>query len=203
MVNILVVTPDEKIVSAISLKLAPHADILRMHVASSRQEAMVALQHSAFQLIVSSLKIPGVSDGYRLLAHLVKSGIARKKIVVLVDEKSEKVQSGIAAYGIENLQTMLELDTVVTIVLKNAGVANPTPSSSAQPVHIPSSPAMEEIRNALSVVMGPVGSFIFQKAASQWKNIDNIQDLIETIAGEIGEKEQIGQFYRLLNSTAQ
>lgn len=198
MMNILVVTPDETVARTITSMLTPHGETLQLHVVANRQGAMLALEQSWFQLVVTSLKIPGVSDGYRLVSYLLKNGFDGKNVIVLVDEKSEKAHSGIAAYGIEYIHSVAECDSVITIILKSVGVATaPFPSSAASPQVI-SSVATEQIRSALSVVMGPVGSYIFQKALTQWKSHDKIQEFLDIIADEIGEKEQVGQFYRVL-----
>jgi CheY-like chemotaxis protein len=194
--TILVVTPDAEFISGLTTMLSPHAAILHLHPVNNRKEALAALEKASFQQIVTSLKIPGVSDGYRFLSQIGNKVVEGKNIIVLVDKKTDGVRPGITFFGLEHIYTVDDLAGIVQVILQNSRLATPEVKNLGSS---PETSADEErIRSALSQVMGPVGSLIYQNALKLWTNNDDTGELARIIAAEIGEEEQINQFYQLL-----
>jgi hypothetical protein len=81
-------------------------------------------------------------------------------------------------------------------MLQNSGVTKPAVKHSNNSPEI--SADEERIRSALSQVMGPVSSLIYKNALKLWTNKANTSELASIIAEEIGEEEQINQFYNQL-----
>jgi CheY-like chemotaxis protein len=194
--TILVVKPEAEFISRLTAMLSPYAATLSLHIVNSRKEALAALEKGSFQQVVTSLKIPGVSDGYRFLSQIVNKIIEGKKIIALVDQKTDRVRSGIASFGLEHIYTADDLEGIVQVILQNSGLASPVVKHLESPLEI--SAEEGQIRSALSQVMGPVGSLIYQNALKLWKNQEDSKELVRIIATEIGEEEQINQFYKLL-----
>jgi CheY-like chemotaxis protein len=194
--TILVVKPEAEFISRLTAMLSPYAATLSLHIVNSRKEALAALEKASFQQVVTSLKIPGVSDGYRFLSQIVNKIIEGKKIIALVDQKTDGVRSGIASFGLEHIYTADDLEGIVQIILQNSGLASPVVKHLESPLEISADEG--QIRSALSQVMGPVGSLIYQNALKLWKNQEDSKELVRIIATEIGEEEQINQFYKLL-----
>ncbi|MDK9707408.1 MAG: hypothetical protein OEL83_10195 [Desulforhopalus sp.] len=201
--NVLVVTPEEAFASQLAAKLAPHAATVKLHVVASRKEAIAVLELSTFQKIITALKIPGVADGYRFLQHLATKITDKKNIIALVDQKSETVQSGIAAFGIDQSCAKNDLDTIVRMLISRTGLNATTAPPHEKSIPLPTAGSTDEIRAVLNQVMGPVGMFIFQQAVNIWKNRDNHQELLDIIAKEIGVEEQVRQFHLLLAHSRQ
>ena len=195
--SILVVKPEVEFSSRLTALLSPHAATLSVHLVKNRKEALDALGKASFQQIVTSLRIPGVSDGYRFLGQIVNKTIESKKIIAVVDHKTDGVQAGIAAIGLEHIYAADDFEGIVRVILRNAGLVS-APAKRA--VSVPETPAVTvaEVSSALSRVMGPVGSLIFKNAQKQWKNTLDNNELIQIIVAEIDEAEQIKQFYNLL-----
>ncbi len=197
--TILVVKPEPAFFSKLTTMLSPYIATLSLHVVNNRTEALEALQTSLFQQIVTPLKIPGVNDGYRFLSQIVNKVIEAKNIVALVDQKTNRVQAGIASMGLQHIYAVDDCEGIVQVILQNAGLASPAVKEPNASTNLPETTAETgQIRKALNQVMGPVGAFIYQNALILWKNQDDSAELIRIIAAEIGEKDQIGQFYAQL-----
>ncbi len=82
---------------------------------------------------------------------------------------------------------------IVKTILQNAGLVALAVKQSSSFSETAVDP--DQIRSALIRVMGPVGSLIYQNALKLWTSQDDSAELVKIIAAEIGEEEQINQFY--------
>ncbi len=193
---LVVIKPEAEFISRLTTMLSPYSATLSLHFVNNRKEALATLEMTSFQQVVTSLKIPGVSDGYRFLSQIVNKKIDGKKIIALVDQKTDGVRSDIASFGLEHIYAADDLAAIVPVILQNLGLTSPVVKHLESPLEI--SAEEGQIRSALSQVMGPVGSLIYQSALKLCKNQDDSTELMKIIAAEIGEEEQINQFYQLL-----
>ncbi|MFH0785707.1 MAG: hypothetical protein V2B20_27685 [Pseudomonadota bacterium] len=194
--TILVVKSEGKFTSRLTTMLSPHAATLKVHIVNSRREALAVLEKTSFEQIITSLKIPGVNDGYRFLSQIVNKVIVSNKIIALVDQNIDGVRAGIAAIGLQHIYATDDLEGIVKVILQNAGLASPTVRQVDK--LSATGPKSDQIRSALSQVMGPVGSLIYRNALNLWTDQNNPAELVRLIATEIGEDEQIAQFNKLL-----
>jgi len=194
--TVLVVNPASAFLGQLSERLAVLHTQIGFKVAANRLEAMEDLGKSSYQFLITSLKIPRLSDGYRFLAQVAGKMIDADKMLVLVDEKTGGVTTSLTGIGLQHIATPKEYDEIAHIVVHRLGLAVPV----GKPVTATTltSEETEWIRKALNQVMGPVGSRIFEKALSLWGNTGAPEELIAIIAGEIGEEELIDQFQALL-----
>ena len=195
--SILVVKPEAEFTSRLTALLSPHAATLSVHLVKNRKEALAALEKASFQQIVTSLRIPGVSDGYRFLAQVVNKAVESKKIIALVDHKTDGVRAGIAAIGLEHIYAADDFEGIIKVILENAGLVS-APVKRAATLSETGAVTVTEVRSALSRVMGPVGALIFENAQRLWTNTHDINELVKIIVAEIDEEEQVKQFYNLL-----
>ncbi len=194
--TILVVKPEGEFTSRLTTMLSPHAATLNVRMVNNRKEALVALEKTSFGQIITSLRIPGVNDGYRFLSQIVNKVIESNKIVALVDQNTDGVRAGIVALGLQHIYAAGDLEGIVKVILQNASAAPPTVKK-ADNLSVTGAD-VDQIRRALSQVMGPVGSLIYQNALKLCTDKNNSAELVRLIAAEIGEDEQIAQFNKLL-----
>ena len=195
--SILVVNPETAHTSRLTALLLPYAATLSLQSVKNRKEALAALEKASFQQIITSLRIPGVSDGYRFLAQIANKALESKKIVALVDHKTDGVRAGIAAFGLEHIYVADDFEGIVKVILQNAELVS-SPVKQVDSFSETTAVAAVEIRSALSRVMGPVGSLIYENALKLWVNKNDTSELVNIIATEIGEDEQINQFFNQL-----
>lgn len=194
--TILVVKPEGEFTSRLTTMLSPHAAILKVRMVNNRKEALTALEKASFEQIITSLRIPGVNDGYRFLSQIVNKAIESSKIIALVEQNTDGVRAGIAAIGLQHIYGSGDLEGIVKVILQNASRVSPTVK---QDDTLSASGAdIDQIRCALSQVMGPVGSLIYRNALKLWTDQNNAAALVKLIAAEIGEAELIAQFNKLL-----
>ena len=122
MTTILVVNPDAGFLLRLTAMLSPHAGELSLKIVSNRQEAQGAVQTSSFQQLITSLKIPGVHDGYRFLSQVANKVIAGKNITVLVDQDTDKVRADMAFFGLENIHVPGDIEAIFQAVRQTAGL---------------------------------------------------------------------------------
>lgn len=88
---------------------------IRVCVAASGPEALNAIQHEGFDVVVTDLKMPGM-DGLSLLGHLQEAAPALPVVLLTghagEDEAAEAVQRGAMAY----LHKPCDLDTLLETV---------------------------------------------------------------------------------------
>jgi hypothetical protein len=60
--------------------------------------------------------------------------------------------------------------------------------------------SIDNIKTALSLVMGPVGNMIFNDIASRVGDSGDLQQLVSLIANEIGEEKKISLFQQHLRT---
>jgi len=118
--NILVVAPLGELVTKLSGMFPPQGAV-GVRVVENRKEALSALQVATFHLLVTSLRIPGLSDGYRLLAQIVGKVMPGDNIVVIVDRVTEKIRTDMAFLGLPHLRGGDDIDGIVGTVLDKLG----------------------------------------------------------------------------------
>ena len=197
--RILVVKAEQDFVASLANLLSGYGDGFAVSIAVDRKEALNELQSGVFDRIVTSLKIPRISDGYLFLSHIVKT-LTEQKIIVVVDEKSEEVERSLHNLGIKQLFSVGNVKGVLQAVLEDAGMARQaTPTAMAGTAKV-GDLSVERIQTALNKVMGPVGNMIFTDIASQVGDNKDLQRIVTLIAKEIGEEKKIALFHQHLRA---
>lgn len=191
---VLIVSSDPELIARLTTGLKPYASLLSIHTATSRRQALALLEGVEFQYVVSSLEIPRMSDGYLFLSQINKKILA-DKIVVLTKEDKGIAGKDLHFLGIRNIYPESDNQRILENLLQ---MLRPVPAPGKKEVSAQPTEDTRIIRSSLSHVMGPVSSLIFDRAVAQLANKTDMKELEKLIAAEIGDKEQILQFYGLM-----
>lgn len=192
-ITVLVVHPQPTFLPQLRKKLAIYQTEIDFTIVDSRLTALTAMQRSPYQFLITSLKIPRLSDGYRFLSQVAGKEIDTHKILAIVDEKTSGVNASLTSLGIHHLAAVTDIDEMVGTMAPNLGSPlATTPRAADRPSDI--SPSTEKMQRALNQVMGPAGSIIFRKVLPRWNHTESLEDLAKIIAREIGEGELSDQF---------
>lgn len=142
--------------------------------------------------LAMTLTIPRITDGYILLAKVADKIFPSKKIFVFTKEITSKVICSVKMHKVDNIYKITEIRSFFEKISSNENITREIGIYNDD---------IKIITEALNQVMGPVGHFIFEKCYSPEENIYQKNSLIEKIAKEIGNKEQIEDFYKLLRTT--
>ena len=121
--NILVVGAARQFCSGLGELLASHGEGVLLHSVDNRREALPVLEERRFTQLITALRIPGVSDGYRLLSQVAGKVLDGRKIITLVDCNNDKVRGDIGRFGVENVYTQADLEAIKSLILGHAGMA--------------------------------------------------------------------------------
>jgi len=199
--TILVVKPDNNLFQQLKQKLRPHQEEFTVHSSDSRIDALEKMEEIDFDLVVSCLEIPRISDGYRFLSTIVGKKIAADKIIVVKKQKGNAADPNITFLGIKNLCTIDDIDGILGIILQDRSVSPSAEKKVEMAIPLPlgkSATDIESLRHALNNVMGPVGPMIFNNAQHSCKNSSDPEELKEKIIAEIDNEEQIRELLNTL-----
>ncbi|PIE43909.1 MAG: hypothetical protein CSA50_02835 [Gammaproteobacteria bacterium] len=155
----------------------------------------IPLGYSPIEFLFTTLAIPRVADGYLLIAKAAKKLLPSKNIFVFVNELTDQVLYSVRLQGVERIHQITEFDSILRQI---GGTSVRAPVSEERP--IVGGNDVQKIQAVLNEVMGPVGSFIFDKCFDSEKHLDDTSSLIDSIIREIGDNEQVRQFQELLRS---
>jgi hypothetical protein len=195
-ITVLIINPEPVFFLELTGKLAAYKTKVDFNAVNNRMEALAAMEKSSFQFIITSLKIPRLSDGYRFLSQITGKLMDAEKILALVDKKTSGVTASLTSLGLHHISEVDDVDHVVRIVGPSLGLVVPAIKTPVE--QKATSVETQQIRKALNQVMGPVGTKIYSKVVPLWGDTNNSAELIKIIAEEIGEEELIDQFYALL-----
>lgn len=190
--RILVVKAEQEFVATLKSLIIGYKNDFDISFVAGRKEAMTELNAGVFDRIVTPLNIPRISDGYLFLTHIVKT-LTSKKVIVLVDGKSNEVERSINTLGIKHLFSASNVKGVFQALLEDAGLKTVQNAGESEPFDV-GRLTVDMIKTSLNLVMGPVGNMIFIEAATKVANPNDIKSLINTIVNEIGDKKKIALF---------
>lgn len=196
--KILVVKAEKEFATTLNALIAGYGNKFKMSYVAGRKEAMSELQTNAFDWIITALKIPRISDGYLFLSHVVKT-LIHKKVIVVVEEKNDEVLRSINILGVKQLFPATNVGAVLQTILEDSGISDVSKESDIKDIGV-SRLSSEKIKTALNKVMGPVGTLIFNDAAEEMDNSDDLNRLVHLIIREIGEEKKISLFRNHLNA---
>ncbi len=174
---------------------------IELLTANDRLEALDLLDcNETIDWLAMSLAIPRISDGYLLLAKIANKQFPfpNEKIAVFVNECTDKVASSIEMHGVENIYAITELKNFFDTIGGSDSDEKEGGNNVKETESTASVDDVEKIQTALNQVMGPVGRFIFEKWCTSLEDLCQPAELVENIVKEIGNKEQIEQFYKAL-----
>lgn len=127
--HILVVGVARRFCSDLSDLLTPSIDGLLLESVENRRQALVALETRRFSQLITGLKIPGVSDGYRLLSQIAGKTLDGDRIIALVDHHNDQVRADISRFGAAHVYTAEDLEIIQRIILGHVGLAREVPAA--------------------------------------------------------------------------
>jgi CheY-like chemotaxis protein len=196
--RILVVKAEHDFVTTLASQLGGYGESFAVSSVVGRKEAINELKNGVFDRIVTALKIPRISDGYLFLSHIGKT-LAYQKVIVVVDDKSDEVERSLHNLGIKQMFSAANVKGVLQSLLEDAGLGQ-RQSMVAARVGEGGDLSIDNIKTALSLVMGPVGNMIFNDIASRVGDSGDLQQLVSLIANEIGEEKKISLFQQHLRT---
>jgi DNA-binding NtrC family response regulator len=110
--RVLVVTSEIDLASRLNKLLSDHKSSFEFTLVENRKEATAVLSQESFELVITSLKIPRITDGYLFLTRLVDTEINSKKVIVVVDEKTDSVITSIKSRGVAHIYLVNDLKSV-------------------------------------------------------------------------------------------
>ncbi|PID43061.1 MAG: hypothetical protein CSB48_07110 [Proteobacteria bacterium] len=163
--------------------------------ATNRLNAMDILKGGAsVDYLLMTFAIPRLSDGYLLFAKVAEKLIPTKNIFVFVNELTAQISYSARMHGVERLYEIGEFDRI----LKELSDTTAPEKLVNEPASYTNDP--EKIQAALNEVMGPIGSFIFEQCSGAGKHTDDTSLLIANIAKELGSRDLVEQFQKLLRT---
>ncbi|MCP4338121.1 MAG: hypothetical protein GY799_04375 [Desulfobulbaceae bacterium] len=191
--RVLIVTSEIHLTSKLEKLLSDHKSSFDFTLVENRKEAAAVLKQESFEQVVTALKIPRITDGYLLLAQLVDKHFDSKKIIVLVDEKTDNVVTSIKSRGVEHIYPANDLKSVVTSLIEAAGKTS-SRNGHVQQTITETNYDLEKVKTVLNYVMGPVGNMIYTDVVGRWQDHNNLGELFNLIKTEINDQEKIEQF---------
>ncbi len=153
---------------------------------------ILAERSGDIRYMVMSLMLPRVADGYMLLSEVSGKFIAGRKIAVLAQKVTEQVEHSVRLHGVEHLYSTYDLDKVLLKLHR----------SLFEPLHNLNVDS-KQIKAALTEVVGPIGSFIYDECCETGYGMSNASLLIENIMERLDDKERAAKFYALLTAASE
>lgn len=198
--NLLVVEQKAHFVSQLKYALAEKSKGFTCMSVIDRKQAMIKLQQFQFDKIITSIKIPRVSDGYLFLGHLLKS-FRKKDIIVLTSSSNEEISRSITTLGVDHIYQLDDIQGIISLLHpgleQKANIAQTASHAQLQTADTENLRA-EKIQSALQLAMGPVGNMIYEDATMLQKDPDDMRELLQIITAEIAEQDTIQVFLEKL-----
>jgi DNA-binding NtrC family response regulator len=194
--RVLVVTSEIDLASRLNKLLSDHKSSFEFTLVENRKEATAVLSQESFELVITSLKIPRITDGYLFLTQLVDTDINSKKVIV-VDEKTDSVITSIKSRGVAHIYLANDLKIVKKALIEETGKTSS--NDEVQETITDATFDLEKIKTVLNNVMGPVGKMIFTDVVGRWQDHDDLSELLQLIKTEINDQEKIDLFQEHLH----
>ncbi|GEM_PF-5698237 len=196
--KVLIVTSDTHFITQLNKVLTPFETKIELTFINTRIEALEILKTATFDFIITAIKIPRVTDGYRFLSQIVDKTIKANKILILVDNNPDEVRKSVKTLGITLIFSILNIEEISKAIIRSSGISSSQDNKEALGLEKVTHDH-EKIIIALNLVMGPVGRIIYKKAINAIQEQSNTDELIQSIAFEINDEEKIALFYENLN----